>query len=591
MSSKEPIAAKVEKCADLLGRGSFFVPRYQRPYAWDEEQVNCLLEDIADCIKSRRPHHFLGTIMLVAAKGKNSDCEISDGQQRIITCLLICANLCRHFHESGNRAGETASLQLIFKLQKKHGYSLADAASLQPRALLSKTDNIAFQTILTGGSMRQGGKISAAWKTIDVFFSGEAWRSPETKQTFYDFLTTQVLIASIRFRDAVDSIAVFETLNARGKSLEQIHLVSAFLFTCLKEDPVLSEKIHECMDWLRTVLGSEDRLFAYTRCTALCRYGYLSAENFYRDFKRAVLAEKGSSLSTEAGEFAEKLADKSRLEVFRILTSRSSDINPLLDDVVRDAGQSRSGRNMNDYLQDLTQYKGISTPLTFALLGIYVSDKKKSAKFVHASAKLFASFIQRAAHSFTASFSPSRYERGVSELARDVTCRTCNTPNKFLQKLQDMDRQQDIIPDAAYVERMKNISFKSGIKRAKHILTRINQHQQKEFPTGRDITTEHILPGSSKHLPGWDFSEEQHAAWAHRLGNLTLLESRYADSSAGGNADFSTKKEAYKESGFDITRELAEKPKWDIKEIGKRQTWLAKQAARVWNFELEQAGR
>ena len=61
------------------------IPEYQRPYTWTEKNVVQLLDDVIKFAKY--PEYRIGTIIL--HKDENKKLNIVDGQQRIITSLLI----------------------------------------------------------------------------------------------------------------------------------------------------------------------------------------------------------------------------------------------------------------------------------------------------------------------------------------------------------------------------------------------------------------------------------------------------------------------------------------------------------------------
>ena len=65
---------------------SLRVPEYQRDYAWDEKYVKQLLKSLAELEQSSNPL-IMGTIILW--KNENDVYEIVDGQQRLVTFLLI----------------------------------------------------------------------------------------------------------------------------------------------------------------------------------------------------------------------------------------------------------------------------------------------------------------------------------------------------------------------------------------------------------------------------------------------------------------------------------------------------------------------
>lgn len=70
-------------------RGQLSIPEYQRPYVWEERQLNRLLNDLQDhndASNEAKPLFYLGSIIL---HRDNNRLNIIDGQQRITTMLLL----------------------------------------------------------------------------------------------------------------------------------------------------------------------------------------------------------------------------------------------------------------------------------------------------------------------------------------------------------------------------------------------------------------------------------------------------------------------------------------------------------------------
>ena len=66
----------------------FVIPEYQRPYAWSDEQIQTLFDDLAEYTgNNTESTYFLGTI--VAYENENGEQEIIDGQQRITSLFLL----------------------------------------------------------------------------------------------------------------------------------------------------------------------------------------------------------------------------------------------------------------------------------------------------------------------------------------------------------------------------------------------------------------------------------------------------------------------------------------------------------------------
>ena len=77
--------------------GSYYkIPDYQRPYSWEDEQIEQLWDDLYSAMESGIKSYFLGPIILIGANGDYF--EVVDGQQRLTTLtILFC--VIRDFYE------------------------------------------------------------------------------------------------------------------------------------------------------------------------------------------------------------------------------------------------------------------------------------------------------------------------------------------------------------------------------------------------------------------------------------------------------------------------------------------------------------
>lgn len=75
------------KLQEVLGL-PLHIPDYQRAYCWDDAAVNCLLSDLSDQFENDSSVHYrLGCIILHSHDGVY---DIIDGQQRLVTLVLLC---------------------------------------------------------------------------------------------------------------------------------------------------------------------------------------------------------------------------------------------------------------------------------------------------------------------------------------------------------------------------------------------------------------------------------------------------------------------------------------------------------------------
>lgn len=86
----------------LHARLPFMVPKYQRAYAWDAEEIEDFIGDLRSCWSIRdernqaRPHFFGGIVSIQLTDASNvigRRYEVIDGQQRLATFALLLWSL------------------------------------------------------------------------------------------------------------------------------------------------------------------------------------------------------------------------------------------------------------------------------------------------------------------------------------------------------------------------------------------------------------------------------------------------------------------------------------------------------------------
>ena len=116
------ITAKEAPLAEIFnGNMLFNIPPYQRPYSWENEQIEELFSDLLSAsesvtkkekLKDAAPY-FLGSIVLVASEEKLFD--VIDGQQRLTTITLLLAALKEIASDEGNEDQRKNVLPLLLQ--------------------------------------------------------------------------------------------------------------------------------------------------------------------------------------------------------------------------------------------------------------------------------------------------------------------------------------------------------------------------------------------------------------------------------------------------------------------------------------------
>jgi len=89
ISTKAGITIDPVGIADILFRWRLAVPLNQRPYRWEEDDIEKLFQDLNNAF-NRQPLYFLGTVMFT--HNEKGQIEVADGQQRLATVSVLIAN-------------------------------------------------------------------------------------------------------------------------------------------------------------------------------------------------------------------------------------------------------------------------------------------------------------------------------------------------------------------------------------------------------------------------------------------------------------------------------------------------------------------
>ena len=205
----------------------YIIPIYQRNYAWGDDEISSLLQDIKNaCEKNKEQdkNYYIGS--LVVYRRDNGDFEVIDGQQRLTTLTLIMHHLDK----------------LVFRnVSFEHRDESEQALS-----------NLNSETLPSN--------FSQALKTIKKVF--DEWGN--NKDEIVKFLLDKVEIIRTEVPEGTDLNHYFEIMNTRGEQLEKHEVLKARLMKKLSGDieKSLFAKIWDaCSDMSRyAVMGFDSKI-------------------------------------------------------------------------------------------------------------------------------------------------------------------------------------------------------------------------------------------------------------------------------------------------------------------------------------------
>lgn len=198
----------------------YYVPMYQRNYAWGEGEIHQLIQDVQDMqykhqVRDVTPPYYIGT--LVVFKRTDGTFEVIDGQQRFTTLTLMAICLKRLVD-----AGKVSFVMdwfeqpnLAFESRVKSSHTLTCLTQGMPlHVLRNETCNL---DLLNGFELLEKHLLALGSQL----------------ESFCTYLFEQVKITRVSVPKDTDLNHYFEVMNSRGEQLEKHEVIKARLMSVL----------------------------------------------------------------------------------------------------------------------------------------------------------------------------------------------------------------------------------------------------------------------------------------------------------------------------------------------------------------------
>ena len=208
----------------LLNEDTYAIPLYQRNFAWTYDEIEQLLNDVADACQENRDNYnyYIGTLVV---NKENDLFKIIDGQQRTTALNLIALAL---KHEFG--FDRLKAVNLTFPARKKSNENIRDLFA--KKKILEGDEN----ELIRGYRHAK----DALKKVLE-----ERQLDP---QSFVHYLFEKVIIFRSTLPEDLDLNLYFERFNSRGEQLEAHEILKAQMMSKFGEDQEMAQKFAKIWD-------------------------------------------------------------------------------------------------------------------------------------------------------------------------------------------------------------------------------------------------------------------------------------------------------------------------------------------------------
>ena len=587
----------------------FFVPPYQRRYAWGISQLDALFNDI-NLLKDG-DSHLLGTVVLLTdTHSPNINrLELVDGQQRVTTLCILLKVVQENLEENVN-ADEMREI-------KKY-LSCRSGDTVAQKIILGDLDHDDFDKIMGGktGAELENKRLKQA---VDFFSERIKELGPDAGQ-FYRKLMNQVELIRLDISQAKDAYKLFETINNRGLKLSAADIIKNFL---LGHASILGENTLEDVkeEWRHLVLN-------------LDKLDHADMDRFFRQYLMGKLKLKipKSRLIEEFKNYyylnvqeAEELSDyKARLELIGGKKySHPKGVEE--EDYEENEGADIAGFSKEEYRQKKTDIISFAREIRdcSAIYESLVLAKNKNLKIARGLRAL-----KRIESMPAYTFLIHVFQQGIADeeilkildlietfiLRRqvceyrtseldDIFPKLCGLPKNDLAEGVKIELSEHLPDDSEFRDKILSFNNKGAEERAKHVLSRMEYYlqgnsEETDIRSGTEVHLEHIIPQKitgkkAREENGGDWSiylgkdkekvRELHKKYLHRIGNLSILAEKL--NIKASNNPFRSKIKEYKQSSFRLNEDLVTNyKKFGFSQVDKRSEWLADIAVKIWRF-------
>ena len=547
------------------GNRQFIIPVFQRDYSWTTEQFTDMWNAVLAASDDHQGDgHFMGSIVYIAADTGAATFQswlVIDGQQRLTTLLILLTALRDCIASSHWTGGDDSPT--IGRINRYFLKNELESGRRSYKLVLRRADNETLQALIDGKEDtdlkdRDSERVMESYRFLKKLL--------ESKECDFDRVYRgigRLNIVDVTLDRRVDSPQlVFESMNSTGVSLRQSDLVRNYLLMGL--DETTQTQLYDS-HWCKIELFFKGSVSVF--------------DEFLRDY---MALKTKSTQQTKLDRI---------YDAFKVFWRPDSEtcLDELLEDMARVARTYASFRGtapmQRPWLADaMENMRDLNTTQGLVVMRLYDCHQKEllgSDEFVRAIRLIESYLLRRAVLGLQTRGYWSLFARIAHEIDEQKALVSLQVA---FARLRDNNR----FPSDEEFDRALREHNLYELRICKHILSRLENANEREPSPVHEYSIEHIMPQGIEDVPEWqqmlgDDWRDIHAMWLHRLGNLTLT----AYNSTYSNRPFQDKSEmkgGFQQSAVRLNEYVRKQKRWSEIELRRRGKLLANRALKIWPY-------
>ena len=563
------IESSDQTVTDLFNSGYFVIPRFQRPYSWDQENIGEFWDDV---VRNKPSDYFIGSMVVYRIADRRFG--VVDGQQRLTTItILLCVlrdtlkaegfeSLADGLHQLIERKNIDNEMEFVLQTQSSYPYF---QDHIQKHGTPELDAKVHREERRLAAAHRQFKNLVAA--TVDSIESDPRNSKEDFPKLIKEALTQirdtllSLKVIFVRLEDEDDAYMIFETLNTRGKDLGLADLVKNHFTRMIKERNKGLDHAKDQWQKLReTVEGSKVDLStdAFIHHYWLSKYEYITAKALFKSFKKHV---KKTNAKPELTKMLEDAAYYRSLHDvdFGNWTKQESEIAEALHALMLFRVRQQVPCTLSlvrAYRKKIIRKKALESALctieNFHFQFTAITSQRSSGGI----SGMYAALGRR--------ISAAKDSQEAADIIKEIK-------GKLSERVPSESEFIALFPELLYTN---TLSKQRAL--VKYVLVKIAKHDQVALAGDwDDLTIEHVIPQTK--IDDGTYEEEI----IGQLGNLLLVPSDLNEKLK--DKPFSEKKKVLLAANYPLPDEMAQTADWTPELVQERTESLALKACQeVW---------